>query len=118
MRKTPYECVTWQKPKNGSDDDRDPAWLMENTTLDQIEQHLAFLLPVVNETTMCSDDLSRRLFTDWEVSFFHSVNTAYERKHAAGFHDRPLTGKQLFYLRKLLRKLALDTETMIHKEAM
>lgn len=98
----------------GSNDHNDPVWLLENTTLDEIERVLATLLPLATPSTMNALG-TLTLFSEWEIKFIGEVNYLYEMKHSRGFHDRPLSGKQLFWLWKLYERVAADAESMIIK---
>jgi len=99
----------------GSNDHNDPAWLLENVSIDEIERVLSTLKPLANVTTLCSTT-THRLFSDWEIDFIDSVNNSYEQKHVRGFHDRPLTGKQLFWIWKLYERVAADAESMLMRD--
>lgn len=89
----------------------DPLWLLENTTLDQIECWLLACLEALDAKRSWErkDRLgSTPLFSDWEKSFIKSIDDQYNAKHTRGFHDRPLSGKQLFVLRQLYARVAMD----------
>lgn len=100
----------------GSNDHNDPVWLLENISNDEIERTLSTLVPLATPATTNFTGRDR-LFSDWEIQFIESVNRSYEEKHARGFHDRPLTGKQLFWLWKLYERVASDTEATFLMEA-
>lgn len=97
--------------KYGKGDDKDPEWLEEHVTIDEIEMWLTSLM----SNTKARVQGGRYLFSDWEQKFVESVNTQYDRKHAAGFHERPLTGKQLVYLKIMLDKLMDNTIEQLNK---
>jgi len=102
--------TTGGSPTLGSGDHNDPEWLLENITLNQIEAMLAAVLPAVAATAV-NRELSAvvPLFTDWEAELVSSLNEQYDTKHLKGYHDRPLSGKQLFYLYKFYARVAADT---------
>jgi hypothetical protein len=93
-----------RKPKSTSNPPAEaPEWLLENTTLDQIELMLDSLLKAQKSTRWMSTKL---IFNEWERGFISSVNAQY---NAHVGNPRPLTGKQLFWLTALFRRLAEDT---------
>ena len=96
----------------GSNDHNDPVWLLENITLDEIERILSVLVPIATEDSKDQGN-GKAFFSEWEIKFVQTVNASYSDKHARGFHDRPLSGKQLFWLWKLYERVAKDAEQMI-----
>lgn len=100
-------------PTPGSGDRFDPEWLLLTTTNDQIEQWLATTLPCANANARSWT--GRRLFSDWEIQFLVSVDAAYSAKALRGV-DRPLSGKQLFFLSKLFYRVVQEAEVLLTKE--
>lgn len=101
--------------KEGSEDWRDPVWVIFNTSLDQIEHMLALVGAAIDSEVSSAilAHIKRKpgkyyLFTEWEREFYASVNDLYERRTLAGFFNAPLSGKQLVKLHAMYAKLALD----------
>jgi hypothetical protein len=105
-----FHARTTGGPTIGSGNHNDPEWLLENITLDQIEAMLASVVPALDSDAV-NVELSAvtPLFTDWERELVISLNEQYDTKHLKGYHDRPLSGRQLFYLHKFYARVALDT---------
>lgn len=97
--------------KPGGNNDRDPKWLEENTSLDEIELWLSMLLEHQDGKTPSG----RPMFTEWEKKYLKSVNEQYDRKHEAGYHDAPLSGKQLIYLKIMVDKILEQTIEQLDK---
>lgn len=100
------------KPNTGGLDD--PKWLLENTTLDQIEAMLASVVPAINAIAVNREmGAVVPLFTSWEIQLAISLDTQYVSKTLRGYYDRPLSGKQLFYLYKFYERVAADTANIL-----
>jgi len=104
------------KPVIGAGDHTDPVWVLLNTSLDEIEMMLDLLIrsldaPVSKAITAHVKQQHRgdgMLFSSWDREFVLAINDVYDRRTLAGYHDRPLSGKQLVILHGIYRKLALD----------
>jgi hypothetical protein len=107
----------------GSGNHKDPDWLLENISLDQIEAMLAAVTPTATAHLRTDlQGLPRRvgtglIFTDWEANLAVSLNEQYDTKTLRGYYDHPLSGKQLFWLYKFYEKIGADTaEALVRGE--
>jgi hypothetical protein len=74
---------------------------VHNTSVDQIELMLDVALHELRSPE------GAYIYNDWERKFLLDVNAAYDSKARRGFLDRPLSGKQLFWLQRLYERLAV-----------
>ena len=97
----------------GAANDLDPDWLVMNTTNEEIE---LWLMDLASNLHLSKENgrngfagPATGLFTQWEKDFHASVNKQYDERTARGFTEKPLSGKQLVFLKRLWKRLAAST---------
>lgn len=106
---------TAKLPTWGSADDRDPVWLLENTSTPHIAEMLELLVNALDSRSTRPGHGS--LFSYTEKQLITSIKETFENRLRRGFDDRPLSAKQLYWVVRYYKRLGHDTAMLIDRVA-